>query len=118
MGLIDWEKKLAPEIDNATAWAFVGKVAKKWLIANVRQDDMISTQWFVEQLYPKSIADVVPGGHEARLRIVDALTNKSAGKYELAGCFTMAPPETRRVWGVRKTIHRRLWHPPVSVEAL
>lgn len=114
MSGVNWIVALDPSINNAEAWAFVGKMAKGYLEAKVKPGEMISTATLVEALFPLGFAKQSEEGMNSRQRIVDALTNKYTGRYELAGCFTVAPPETKRVYGVRKTIKRRLWHPPVT----
>ena len=109
----EWVQLLDPSNDNAHAWATVGAEAKAYLLANVDHGDMISTATLVDALFPVIYAKQSEAGMAARLRIVDALTNRYADKYELRGCFTLGPPEAGRKRFVGKTIRRRLWHPPV-----
>ena len=109
----EWVQALLPAIDNAHAWATVGEEARHYLSAHVDHGDMISTATLVEALFPIAYAKQSDAGMGARLRIVDALTNRYADRYELHGCFTLAPAIETRIYGVRKKIRRRLWHPPV-----
>src|ERR1039458_8183672 len=111
----EWLRALAPDINNADAWATIGTEAKAYLLAEVDHGDMISTATLVDALFPVIYAKQSEAGMAARLRIVDALTSRFADRYELKGCFTLGPPEDGRKRFKGKSIRRRLWHPPVQI---